>query len=217
MAEHYFRKVGMWVRFPLSAPIYTQMTNLLEEQNRLQEQAFAIIEKLNLKRILGTYGQCSVVGSAAYGLMTWRDIDVDVVMGNTPTDDEYWKIVKSLFSLPNVKLLTLVDDRRHTESDRPKSMYVGITYEDSESNTWKIDIRLLAEEFVMTDKVAQLIKETMDEESQNSILHIKSCVHDNPRYHKDFSSVDIYEAVLLSGAKDLAGFEKYLSQQGKSL
>jgi len=193
------------------------MTDLLAEQNKLRKQAFEVIEYLGLNNILGKYGQFSLVGSIEYGLMTWRDIDANLAMQTDPTDNEYWEIVKTVFSLPKVKLLTLADNRQQIEADRPKSMYLGIKYEDDESNIWKIDIRLLAKESITTDRVAQLIKEKITEESRIIILQIKSLVCDNPKYHKAFSSVDIYEAVLLSGVKDLSGFREYLSKQGKSL
>jgi len=193
------------------------MTDLLEEQNKLQKRAFEVIRKLDLNNILGKYGQFSLVGSIEYGLMTWRDIDANLAMQTYPTDSQYWDIVKAIFSLPKVKLLTLADNRQQEEIDRPKSMYLGIKYEDDENNTWKIDIRLLAKESITTDRVAKLVKENITEESRIIILQIKSQVCDNPKYHKTFSSVDIYEAVLLSGVKDLSGFREYLSKQGKSL
>jgi len=193
------------------------MTDLLEVQNKLQKQAFEVIEKLDLNNILGKYGQFSLVGSIEYGLMTWRDVDANLAMPADPTDNEYWEIVKAIFSLPKVKLLTLADNRQQIETDRPKSMYLGIKYKDHENNIRKIDIRLLAKESITTDRIAQLVKDKITEELRETILQIKSQVHDNPKYHKTFSSVDIYEAVLLSGVKDLSDFKEYLSKQGKSL
>src|SRR3989344_518624 len=189
------------------------MTDLLEVQNKLQKQAFEVIEKLDLNNILGKYGQFSLVGSIEYGLMTWRDVDANLAMPADPTDNEYWEIVKAIFSLPKVKLLTLADNRQQIETDRPKSMYLGIKYKDHENNIRKIDIRLLAKESITTDRIAQLVKDKITEELRETILQIKSQVHDNPKYHKTFSSVDIYEAVLLSGVKDLSDFKEYLSKQ----
>ncbi len=193
------------------------MTDLIEEQDKLHEKAFEVIEALGLKKILAKYGQFSLVGSVVYGLMTWRDIDVDLVMQADPSDSEFWDIVKDVFSLPIITLLTLADNRQQVEADRPKSMYIGLKYEDDENNIWKIDIRLLAKGSLTTDRTAQLIKDNVTEELRETILLIKSQVHHNPKYHKVFSSVDIYEAVLLSGVKDLDGFSEYLSRNGKSL
>lgn len=193
------------------------MTDLIEEQNKLQKQAFEVIRKLDLSNILGKYGEFSLAGSIEYGLMTWRDIDANLAMQTDPTDNEYWEIVKVIFSVSEVRLLMLADNRQQIETDRPKSMYLGIKYEDSENNVWKIDIRLLAKESITTDRMAQLIKENITEESRMVILKIKSQVCNNPKYHKGFSSVDIYESVLLSGVKDISGFNEYLLKQGRSL
>jgi hypothetical protein len=193
------------------------MADLLKEQDKLRKQALAVIEKLDLNNILSKYGQFSLVGSIKYGLMTWRDIDVDLEMQTDPTDSEYWEIVKTFFSFPKVKSVTLVDNRKQVEMNRPKSMYLGIKYEDNENNIWKIDIRLLAKESIAADKVTQLIEDKITGESRLAILQIKSQLHDNPKYHKVFSSADIYEAVLLSDVKDLSDFGEYLSKKGKGL
>jgi len=193
------------------------MADLLKEQDKLRKQALVVIEKLDLNNILSKYGQFSLVGSIKYGLMTWRDIDVDLEMQTDPTDSEYWEIVKTFFSFPKVKSVTLVDNRKQVEMNRPKSMYLGIKYEDNENNIWKIDIRLLAKESIAADKVTQLIEDKITGESRLAILQIKSQLHDNPKYHKVFSSADIYEAVLLSDVKDLSDFGEYLSKKGKGL
>ncbi|MEI6843324.1 MAG: hypothetical protein WCK48_02370 [bacterium] len=193
------------------------MSDLIEEQSKLQKQGLKIIENLNLKEILGKYGEFCLVGSMDYGLMTWRDIDVDLVTENEPRNEEYLQIVEKLFSQPNVKKLSLIDDRESEDPNRPDSMYIGVKYEDEYNDTWKIDIRLLSRKNIVTDKTKKLIDEKMTEESRNNILLIKSGVHDNPKYHKKFFSVDIYEAVLLFGVREMEGFKEYLSKQGKSL
>ena len=67
------------------------------------------------------------------------------------------------------------------------------------------------------DDFEKLIKEKITKKSRIAILQIKSQVCDNPKYHKEFSSVDIYEAVLLFGVKDIEGFREYLAKKGKNL
>jgi len=126
----------------------------------------------------------------------------------------YWEIVKTLFEKAGVKNLNLADNRKQDETDRPRSMYIGVKYEDYLKNIWKIDIRLLGKEFVTTDAVEELIK-TATEEHRKTILTIKSKVHDNPKYHKTFSSLDIYEAVIKQNISDLNEFHSYLDKNNK--
>jgi len=193
------------------------MTDLIDRQKQLQQQAFEIVERLDLINILGKHGQVSLEGSAKYGLMTWRDIDINLVSETEPSVRVYWDIVKTFFSFAKVKTLTLADNRQQVENDRPKSMYIGVKYEDNENNIWKIDIRFLARKSITPDRIEQLIKDKMTEASRLSILHIKSQIWEHPKYHKVFSSKDIYEGVLLAGIKNLDDFKAYLSQKGISI
>lgn len=190
------------------------MDNLLKNQSVLQEQANDVVLNLDLKNLLSKFGEFKLVGSIVFGLMTWRDIDIDLVLLSDPGDEIYWEIVKTLFEKAGVKNLNLADNRKQDETDRPRSMYIGVKYEDILKNIWKIDIRLLGKEFVTTDAVEELIK-TATEEHRKTILTIKSKVHDNPKYHKTFSSLDIYEAVIKQNVSDLNGFHIYLDKINK--
>lgn len=193
------------------------MNPLIENANNIQKDALAVIKNIELEKISSEIGQLNLVGSAVYNLMTWGDIDFDLITRGTPTDADYWKLAKSIFEIKGVRKLTLVDNRNSIETDRPKSMYIGVSYEDPKKKIWKLDIRLLSQEATITDEVARLINQKLTEETRIYILEIKSQVHNNPKYHKGFSSVDIYNAVLIHGVKTLDEFEKYLSTLGKSL
>ena len=149
--------------------------------------------------------------------MTWRDLDFDLVTPVLPDNKVYFTLVKYLFNLPEVKKLTLVDNRNLEGRDRPRSLYIGLQYIDSKNEIWKLDIRLLPKEDVVTDRVADLVHEKLTDTFRHYILEIKTKVHNNPKYHKSFSITDIYNAVLLKNITDLGGFESYLKTVGKSL
>lgn len=53
--------------------------DLLARQLQLQTEAAAVAEELNLTELLKAAGAPVKVGSAALGLMTWRDLDMTVV------------------------------------------------------------------------------------------------------------------------------------------
>jgi hypothetical protein len=52
---------------------------LLRRQAELQAEARAVEADLQLDELLGQIGQVNRVGSAALGLMVWRDVDLTVV------------------------------------------------------------------------------------------------------------------------------------------
>ncbi|MBP7875506.1 hypothetical protein KA012_00740 [Candidatus Woesebacteria bacterium] len=67
------------------------------------------------------------------------------------------------------------------------------------------------------NKYGQLINDKMTEEKRLVILQLKSHLCANTLYQKVFSSVDIYEAVLLHGVRDKVGLGEYLSKFGKMI
>jgi len=192
-----------------------EITNF-KKANDLQIQAYKLIENLDLVNITAKFGKLNIVGSAVYNLMTWRDVDFDLITNDTPKTEDYWQIVHRLFEVPGIKKLTLTDNRDLKEKNRPKSMYIGISYEDVNKEIWKLDIRILASAEATTDMIANLIKDKLTEETRVYILNIKSSAHDNPKYHKTFSSVDIYNAVLLENIKTPEEFKLYLRRLGKT-
>ena len=192
-----------------------KQSELLRNQEKLQREAKEVIEKLNLVKILSQYGKVNVVGSLKYDLMVWRDIDIDLVLKNEILEIYYWEIVKKLFLNKKIQSMTLSDNRKVEDKNRPKSLYIGVKYQDNKENIWKIDVRLLNKNDLNTGKIENLINEKITPENRLTILEIKSQICDDPKYHKDFSSVDIYEAVLISGVKNLEEFTNFLKLKGK--
>jgi hypothetical protein len=106
--------------------------DLLKEQRILQSKALKLVKTLKLEEVAGETGEFKLVGSAVYGLMTWRDIDADIITKGLPKDACYWRLVRYLFSLEGTKSLFLADNRKRVEQNRPRSMYIGFYYIDEE-------------------------------------------------------------------------------------
>ena len=69
---------------------------LLTKQQNLQSDAHKLIEKLDLVNMLSIIGKPVLVGSAATGLMTWKDIDFSVI-AEKPNEEAYWNVIKELY------------------------------------------------------------------------------------------------------------------------
>jgi hypothetical protein len=190
---------------------------MLKKPETLQKQAISLIKRLRLKELLSKAGEFKIVGSVRYGLMTWRDVDIDVITQNKINESSYWYIVKKLFSVKEINLINLVNNQKALEKNRPRSLYIGLNIKDETGEIWKFDIRLLSKRFVVADRIEEMVSQKLTSKSKRIILKIKSLVHNNPKYHKEFSSVDIYEAVLLFKVENLNQFKKYLKTIGKSL
>jgi len=187
--------------------------DLIFQQDNLQKQANKILSELNLVEILSEIGEVKIVGSLALGLMVWPDIDIDVCLEEIKNEG-YFKVVQYLFIQPNIKKLVISDDRNLSEDLKirgiPQSIYLGVIYKIDEQE-WKIDIRFVLS---LLDRAEEYIKVTLPKltaVNKEIILDIKNQLFLHPEYlNKKLSSVDIYNAVLDQGIKNITEFKEYL-------
>ena len=92
----------------------------------------------------------------------------------------------------------------------PQSIYLGVIYKIDEQE-WKIDIRFVLS---LLDRAEEYIKVTLPKltaVNKEIILDIKNQLFLHPEYlNKKLSSVDIYNAVLDQGIKNITEFKEYL-------
>ena len=189
--------------------------NLLFHSKELQVQAYKILDEIKLIHFLSKYGQPKIVGSVALDLMTWRDIDIDLETKDKISENNFWETAKYLLSQERITLITLVDNRKIIEKNRPLSMYIGGRYQTDKSEFWKIDLRFVSRQDAIAQKHLASISSKITDENRINILGIKYLISQDPRYGREISSIDIYTAVLDYGIVDLAGFEKYLKELTK--
>jgi len=149
--------------------------------------------------------------------MTWRDIDIDLEIEGDLKEEDFWDTAKYLLALEKVTLITLVDNRQLIEKYRPPSMYIGGRYHAVDESKWKIDIRFVSEQHAIAQKYINTISSKLTEDRRKAILRIKNVVAQDPRYRKEISSVDIYEAVIDNGVIDFDGFKEQLLESGIKL
>lgn len=177
----------------------------ITNSKRLLENAEQIVGALDIYNHW-KQGKIDIVGSMAYNLMAWEDIDIDLITQGQPQDKDIWETAKYLSKLPAVKLLMLADNRAgDKEHDRPKSVYLGLKY-DYKGTIWKIDIRLIAESELSPSPDWKLALSDITEEQRSTILQIKYALKDDPRYHHEIPSVAVYQAVLEQGINSLDEF-----------
>lgn len=96
-------------------------------------------------------------------------------------------------------------------------MYIGGRYHAVDESKWKIDIRFVSEQHAIAQKYINTISSKLTEDRRKAILRIKNVVAQDPRYRKEISSVDIYEAVIDNGVIDFDGFKEQLLESGIKL
>ncbi len=159
------------------------MDNLLVLQQRLQEEARSVLEKLKIVSRLKEYGSVHIIGSLELGLMVWKDIDIEVVTNNNPVESAV-KMVEQLLHDHWRRFDFILLDNRELRKDLPNGVYLGIkyygdikdiaSYKKAKEEVWKIDIWFLSESDAKTGKDhLNWIKKRMTPQLRSIILAIK--------------------------------------------
>lgn len=207
---------------PRHCPDHEMDAALLARQATLQARAGEVITDLDLMRVLGAIGEVMLVGSVRTGLMTWPDIDVNVLC-RVPDPDAIWAGMRPLASHPRVRKLRWSNesDGFSTHADPgDHGYYVGIHYYADGSRSgemWKIDCWFLRDdpprpEVALIDR----LQRDLTDETRLAILRIKDAWWNRPAYRDTVLSVDIYEAVLDHGVRTPEEFDAWLRARGTS-
>lgn len=191
------------------------MDQLFQKAKQLEKDALEIFSDLGLDKYFADFGKVKLVGSITYGLMSWEDLDIDLITKAVPDDELFWNTAKFLMKNKNIKLLLLADNRTgQKEINRPKSIYLGVKYIYKNSVEWKIDIRLIQrnEVQVLPDWMGSIDK--LDDSRKLVILKIKDRIKENPEYHKSISSMDVYDAVINQEVDSFKAFMKWVEEKG---
>ena len=188
---------------------------LEKQQKELQAEGREVLEKLQLIPFLSKFGTPNIVGSFALGLMTWPDIDIELV--KDINEDEYWQTVHYIFEKENLKNITIMDYRTSDNPNTPKGLYIAIQYYGKQKDPWKIDIWFMSPRDPDGENLNEWIKDSLKEEHRLPILEIKHAISSDPKYRKQIFSVDIYKAVIEKGIRDLDGFRQYLQETNRTL
>ena len=194
------------------------MAELLRQQDALQAEARAVAADLQVDGVLGQVGEVNWVGSAALGLMVWRDLDLTVVCAKLMLEP-VWEIGAKFARHPRVNTVTFRNDSGHWITDPtkyPDGLYLGVGYRSTSARDWKLDIWFVDEPERQPD-LAHLrwIPEVLTPETRSAILTIKNAWARGAEYGKRVKSFDIYSAVLNAGVRSLEEFDDWLGRRAQ--
>jgi hypothetical protein len=185
---------------------------LLRQQAELQAEADGVEVDLQLAALLEPLGEPVRVGSAALGLMVWRDLDLTVVCKELALE-AVAAVGAHLAAHARVRQVTFRNDTGHwnTNPSYPDGLYLGVEYRSPARHDWKLDIWFVDQPDRQPD-LAHLrwIPAQLCPETREAILLIKSGWASRPDYGKRVTSVDIYTAVLTGRVRTREDFEKWI-------
>jgi hypothetical protein len=201
-----FQRVGM-VAFSDEA--------LVDQQRALQAEAADVLRDLTLLELVREVGDPVLVGSAALGLMVWRDLDLTVCC-STLDASAIVDIAARLALHPRIRQVVFRNDTGgwNTDPTYPDGLYIGLSYRSGDGNDWKSDIWFVDEPDRQPDlQHVRALPPRLTDESRLAVLRVKSVWATRPEYGREVGSFDIYTAVLDAGVRDPDGFSEWLVQR----
>jgi hypothetical protein len=171
----------------------------------LRAEADRLLES-GLRDVLDAFGETHVMGSYALELMTWRDLDIHVVREDLDRG-AFFELGRGLATLLTPHRMHYRDETVEQTPGLPPGLYWGIYLGDERKGAWKIDIWATTRSgFEPSQRFQDRIQQRLTPATRERILAIKSACWQHPHYRRDFSSNDIYEAVLDRGVTSVEGF-----------
>jgi hypothetical protein len=177
----------------------------------IKKEADVILYKKGLHGILQKYGEVKVGGSYILNLMTWRDLDIYLVNDKLAVAS-FFELGKQMAEILSPVKMHYRNERISKSKSLPEGLYWGTYLGDERKDSWKIDVWCLPyAQWKNLNKGSEQIKSQLTPRNRKIILEIKERCWRQPAYRFDFTSIDIYDAVLEQGItnyKDFAGFIK---------
>ena len=162
----------------------------------IKTEANEILCKKGLLDLLKSYGTPHLSGSYELELMTWKDLDIYLEVGEV-NEEICFELGSKICTHFHPARMNFRNEFIGKTDGLPNGMYWGVHLKSQQDEGWKIDIWIVspAECKRMLDFVSQ-IKNKLTPETADYIMDIKSKCWMNPLYRRSFTSSDIYSAVL---------------------
>lgn len=188
------------------------MHPLLQKQEELHAEAARLLNEVVFP-IVQQYGTVTVGGSYLYKLLSYPDIDIDIVYTDL-VKEMYVTLCKEFLSHDAVSSLKTADRVTYPHahnSGRPMGYWLapGIHYG---GNVWNIDIWLQKPEWYTGDTARFAVQcATLNDEKRITVLSLKEELRKQGIYGigKEFQSVDVYEAVINADAETMENLRQY--------
>jgi hypothetical protein len=184
----------------------------------IQENATRVIEELGLIDLCSEYGELLFTGSYSIDLMTWNDIDMQLVPhpGVDPKE-ALSKIFDALFKHDAFLKSKMIHFHRGFKPVMPRGLYLGLEFliEDM-GGLWKLDLWILErKDFDQNrDFMQEVSKLLTNPITRHTVLELKKEMMKGESRIPSLGSYTLYQG-LLKGNRTKDQLIAYLEQKGR--
>jgi len=190
-----------------------QNYELLAKQ--IRSNATHILKSKKIEQHLKEIGQLFYTGSYAMDLMTWNDIDMQLVLkdGVDPKDalgDFFLQISKD----PDFVEAQMIDFKGDYKPKMPRGVYLGFRLNlEKWGGLWKLDLWVLSkQDFDANRSLIEILMKKIDPSTRSFLLMLKHEMMSGNERVPQMGSHLLYQAVLLKGIRDREGLFEFFNE-----
>ncbi|WP_438002228.1 hypothetical protein WMF26_24175 [Sorangium sp. So ce185] len=192
---------------------------LWARQAALQAEASEVLAALDLLACASRLGVPEPIGSAASGLMVFRDLDLGVRC-RAPCAREVFTALLPVLAHPGVHEVHYREETgERSPSGKPQDQrhYLVLRYRTPAGHVWKIDISVWQSDAPRTQLESARRLRDLDPALRQAILWIKDVWSRRPEYPDQIGGVDVYAAVVEHGVRTPAEFSAHLAARSSAV
>ncbi len=186
----------------------------------IRSNARHLLETKNIDSTIRKIGDLFYTGSYALDLMTWNDIDMQIVLkeGINPV-----KALGRIFNFfakdPDFIEAQMIHFRGNFKPKMPRGVYLGIKMDCPDlGGLWKLDIWSLAKpDFEKNRMLIETLASKLDPQNRDLILELKHEMMAGSERVPQLGSHFLYQAILLDEIREKEALYKYFASQGVSI
>jgi hypothetical protein len=186
----------------------------------IRTNATKLLESRKIDSTIREIGELFYTGSYALDLMTWNDIDMQVVVkdGVAPLQ-ALSSIFNSIANEPGFIEAQIIHFHGDYKPKMPRGVYLGIKIDCPDlGGLWKLDIWSLAKpDFESNRTLIETLQSKLDPLNRALILELKHEMMAGSERVPQMGSHFLYQAILLDGIRDKNALYAYFSTQGVSI
>lgn len=186
----------------------------------IRSNARQVLESKKIDSTLRKLGQLFYTGSYALDLMTWNDIDMQIVFrdGINPIE-ALGNVFNVLIKDPDFIEAQMIHFHGNFKPRMPRGVYLGIKIDcPNLGGIWKLDIwSLAAPDFEKNRVLIETLKSRLDPQTRDLIFELKHEMMSGNGRVPQMGSHFLYQAILLNGMRDKKALYAYFANQGISI
>ena len=186
---------------------------LAAQASRLRGEASELLEEGGLMAIVRSGGPSAVIGSYALDVMTWRDIDVSVLLPDERDVATFFRIGDAISNRFETIRASYSNMFLRTDQDFESGLYWGIRLLHR-GQAWKVDLWGYGEqEYAEKMSAFEKLRRRLEGADRYAALRVKDAVCRWEQYRRGVYSVHVYEAVACDGVTTEGGFRDWLRER----